>query len=131
MITNTVIDPTSTVLSKDGTTISYLAVGSGPPVMVIPGALSLTGANSSIRSACYLTVSKDASKCITSSVHTASRTGCTATASTPLGNPFGDAFLRILSDPLMSALSLRPLFALYSPRLRRLPENAGSSVICP
>ena len=39
--TNTVIDTTSTVLSKDGTTISYLSVGSGPSVMVIPGALSM------------------------------------------------------------------------------------------
>jgi pimeloyl-ACP methyl ester carboxylesterase len=39
--TNTVIDPTSTVLSKDGTTISYLSMGSGPSVLVIPGALSM------------------------------------------------------------------------------------------
>src|SRR6266699_4694844 len=39
--TNTFIDPTSTVLSKDVTTISYLSVGSGPSVMVIPGALSM------------------------------------------------------------------------------------------
>ena len=39
--TNTVIDPTSSVLSKDGTTISYLSMGSGPSVMVIPGALSM------------------------------------------------------------------------------------------
>jgi pimeloyl-ACP methyl ester carboxylesterase len=39
--TNTVIDTTSTVLSRDGTTISYLSVGSGPSVIVIPGALSM------------------------------------------------------------------------------------------
>jgi pimeloyl-ACP methyl ester carboxylesterase len=39
--TNTVRDTTSTVHSKDGTTISYLTVGSGPAVMVIPGALSM------------------------------------------------------------------------------------------
>ena len=38
---NTVIDPTSTVLSQDGTTISYLSMGSGPSVIVIPGALSM------------------------------------------------------------------------------------------
>ena len=38
--TNTVIDPTSTVLSKDGTTISYLSLGRGPSVIVIPGAYS-------------------------------------------------------------------------------------------
>jgi pimeloyl-ACP methyl ester carboxylesterase len=39
--TNTIIDTTSTVLSKDGTTISYLSLGSGPSVLVIPGALSM------------------------------------------------------------------------------------------
>ncbi len=39
--TNTVIDPTSTVLSKDGTTMCYLSMGSGPSVIVIPGALSM------------------------------------------------------------------------------------------
>src|SRR6266851_6697669 len=39
--TNTIIDTTSTVLSKDGTTISYLSLGSGPSVLVIPGALSI------------------------------------------------------------------------------------------
>ena len=39
--TNAVIDPTSSVLSKDGTTISYLSMGSGPSVMVIPGVLVL------------------------------------------------------------------------------------------
>src|SRR6516162_659210 len=39
--TNSVRDTTSTVHSKDGTTISYLTVGSGPAVMVIPGALSM------------------------------------------------------------------------------------------
>ena len=32
---------TSTVQSADGTTISYLSLGSGPAVIVIPGALSL------------------------------------------------------------------------------------------
>src|SRR5260370_34895367 len=31
----------STVRSSDGTTISYLSVGSGPAVIVVPGALSL------------------------------------------------------------------------------------------
>jgi pimeloyl-ACP methyl ester carboxylesterase len=39
--TNTVIDTTSTILSKDGATISYLSIGDGPPVIVIPGALSM------------------------------------------------------------------------------------------
>lgn len=39
--TNTVIDTTSTVLSKDGARISYLSMGGGPSVLVIPGALSL------------------------------------------------------------------------------------------
>ncbi|EFH80723.1 alpha/beta hydrolase [Ktedonobacter racemifer] len=38
---NTAIENTSTVLSQDGTTISYLSVGSGPAVIVVPGALSL------------------------------------------------------------------------------------------
>src|SRR5437588_4471607 len=37
--TNTVIDTTSTVLSKDGARISYLSMGGGPSVLVIPGAL--------------------------------------------------------------------------------------------
>lgn len=39
--TNTPVDTTSTVLSRDGATIGYLSVGSGPSVIVIPGALSL------------------------------------------------------------------------------------------
>ena len=39
--TNTITDTISTVLSKDGTTISYLSVGGGQPVIVIPGALSM------------------------------------------------------------------------------------------
>lgn len=39
--TNTVSDTTSIVQSKDGTMISYLTVGSGPSVIVIPGALSI------------------------------------------------------------------------------------------
>src|SRR6266487_525808 len=38
--TNAVIDTTSTVLSRDGARISYLSMGSGPAVLVIPGALS-------------------------------------------------------------------------------------------
>jgi pimeloyl-ACP methyl ester carboxylesterase len=38
---NTVISVTDTVLSKDGTTISYLSTGTGPAVIVIPGALSM------------------------------------------------------------------------------------------
>lgn len=37
----TTIETTSIVLSRDGTTISYLSVGSGPAVIVVPGALSL------------------------------------------------------------------------------------------
>ena len=39
--TNTVIGATHSVLSKDGTTISYLSIGSGPSVLVIPGILSM------------------------------------------------------------------------------------------
>jgi pimeloyl-ACP methyl ester carboxylesterase len=39
--TNTVIGATHTMLSKDGTTISYLSIGSGPSVLVIPGVLSM------------------------------------------------------------------------------------------
>ncbi len=39
--TNTTRNTTSTVRSSDGTTISYLSVGSGPTVIVVPGALSL------------------------------------------------------------------------------------------
>jgi pimeloyl-ACP methyl ester carboxylesterase len=38
---NTAIGPTLTVLSKDGAKISYLSIGHGPSVLVIPGALSL------------------------------------------------------------------------------------------
>lgn len=38
---NIVTGTASTVLSADGTTISYLTVGSGPSVIVIPGALSM------------------------------------------------------------------------------------------
>lgn len=39
--TNTAIDTTSTVQSNDGATISYLSMGDGPEVIVIPGALSV------------------------------------------------------------------------------------------
>jgi len=39
--TITVIDTIHTVLSKDGAKISYLSMGGGPPVLVIPGALSI------------------------------------------------------------------------------------------
>ena len=39
--TNTVIGATHTVLSRDGTTISYLSIGGGPSVLVIPGFLSM------------------------------------------------------------------------------------------
>lgn len=39
--TNTVISATHTVRSKDGTTISYLSIGGGPAVLVIPGVLSM------------------------------------------------------------------------------------------
>src|SRR5260370_15127120 len=39
--TNTTRSTASTVRSSDGTTISYLSVGSGPAVIVVPGALSL------------------------------------------------------------------------------------------
>jgi pimeloyl-ACP methyl ester carboxylesterase len=42
--TNTVVSDTGTVLSRDGSTISYLSIGDGPSVIVIPGALS-TAAN--------------------------------------------------------------------------------------
>jgi len=38
---NTAVDTTYTVLSEDGTRISYLSMGDGPSVLVIPGALSL------------------------------------------------------------------------------------------
>jgi len=39
--TNTVIGATHSVRSKDGTTISYLSMGGGPSVLVIPGILSM------------------------------------------------------------------------------------------
>lgn len=39
--TNATRNTISTVQSSDGTTISYLSVGSGPAVIVVPGALSL------------------------------------------------------------------------------------------
>ena len=39
--TNTTIDTTATVRSKDGATISYLSMGCGSAVLVIPGALSV------------------------------------------------------------------------------------------
>lgn len=37
----TTIDTTGTVISRDGAKISYLTMGSGPSVLVIPGALSV------------------------------------------------------------------------------------------
>ncbi len=39
--TNTVIGATHSVRSRDGTTISYLSIGSGPSVLVLPGILSM------------------------------------------------------------------------------------------
>lgn len=39
--TNTIMGATHTVLSKDGTTITYLSTGDGPSVLVIPGVLSM------------------------------------------------------------------------------------------
>jgi pimeloyl-ACP methyl ester carboxylesterase len=39
--TNTVIGATHSVRSRDGTTISYLSIGGGPSVLVIPGVLSM------------------------------------------------------------------------------------------
>jgi pimeloyl-ACP methyl ester carboxylesterase len=39
--TNTAIHPISCVCSKDGAKISYLSMGSGPAVLVIPGALAM------------------------------------------------------------------------------------------
>ena len=39
--THTTIDTTHTVRSTDGATISYLSMGSGPALLVIPGALAL------------------------------------------------------------------------------------------
>ncbi len=39
--TNTVSGATHTVLSKDGTTISYLSIGDGPSALVIHGILSM------------------------------------------------------------------------------------------
>ena len=38
---STAIDTTEVVLSKDGAKISYITTGSGPAVLVIPGALSM------------------------------------------------------------------------------------------
>jgi pimeloyl-ACP methyl ester carboxylesterase len=38
---NTAVGTTHTVLSKDGTTISYLTMGAGPSVIVVPGVLSM------------------------------------------------------------------------------------------
>jgi pimeloyl-ACP methyl ester carboxylesterase len=38
---STILNTTSTVLSRDGAKISYLTMGSGPSVLVIPGALSM------------------------------------------------------------------------------------------
>lgn len=38
---NLVKDAAHTVVSKDGTTISYLSVGAGPSVLVLPGVLSM------------------------------------------------------------------------------------------
>src|SRR5260370_7930904 len=38
---STTTDTTHTVLSQDGAKISYLTMGSGPSVLVIPGALSM------------------------------------------------------------------------------------------
>ncbi|MBB5916288.1 pimeloyl-ACP methyl ester carboxylesterase [Nocardia transvalensis] len=35
--------PYSTVVSTDGTTIAYLTVGAGPPVVVVPGVLAVAG----------------------------------------------------------------------------------------
>ena len=39
--TNSVIGATHSVRSKDGTTISYLSIGGGPTVLVLPGVLSM------------------------------------------------------------------------------------------
>ena len=39
--TNIVRGATHTVRSKDGTTISYLSLGTGPAVLVVPGVLSM------------------------------------------------------------------------------------------
>ena len=38
---STATDTTHAVLSQDGAKISYLTMGSGPSVLVIPGALSM------------------------------------------------------------------------------------------
>ncbi len=38
---STATDTTHTVLSQDGAKISYLTTGSGPSVLIIPGALSM------------------------------------------------------------------------------------------
>jgi hypothetical protein len=44
--TNTVIGATHNVLSKDGTMISYLSIGGGPSVLVLPGVLLMYGGKS-------------------------------------------------------------------------------------
>ena len=38
---NTTSDPIQAVLSRDGATISYITLGSGPAALLIPGALSV------------------------------------------------------------------------------------------
>src|SRR5258707_8540331 len=57
---------TNTVRSSDGTTITYLTVGRGPAVIVIPGVLSLASSYSAFAQAL-------AAKCFT--VHTIERRG--------------------------------------------------------
>lgn len=39
--TNTTLDPSPTVISRDGARISYLSMGRGPSVLVIPGGLAM------------------------------------------------------------------------------------------
>src|SRR5947207_14491142 len=80
---------------------------------------------------CGVPVSGNASKCFISTIQTANRLGCTATASTPLRKAFGDAFLRIFRLPFTSALRNRLPDARYSPRLTRRPEKVGSSSTLP
>lgn len=48
---STATDTTHTVLSRDGAKISYLTTGSGPSVLVIPGALSMAADYASFASA--------------------------------------------------------------------------------
>jgi pimeloyl-ACP methyl ester carboxylesterase len=74
--TNTVSDTTSTVHSKDGTTIGYLTVGSGPSVIVIPGALSMANG--------YITFAHSLAEHFT--VHTIERRG--RGESGPQGNDY-------------------------------------------